>query len=78
MSRVTIVAECGVNWEGDLRLAKQMIREAKQAGADAVKFQLFDERVISASPYRQRLERMILGEKECLELKKFAESVSVE
>lgn len=35
------IAEAGINHNGDLRLAKQMIDVAKEAGADAVKFQTF-------------------------------------
>ena len=36
-----IIAEIGVNHNGDLSLAKEMIDSAKSAGADAVKFQTF-------------------------------------
>lgn len=36
-----IVAEIGGNHNGDVDLAKRMIREAKTCGADAVKFQLY-------------------------------------
>ncbi len=36
-----IIAEIGINHNGDLDLAKQMIFEAKNCGADAVKFQTF-------------------------------------
>lgn len=39
MSRITIIAEAGVNHNGDLELAKQMVRAAKESGADIVKFQ---------------------------------------
>ncbi|HVJ50743.1 N-acetylneuraminate synthase [Desulfitobacterium sp.] len=38
---VFIIAEAGVNHNGDIRLAKQLIDAAKDAGADAVKFQTF-------------------------------------
>lgn len=38
---VFIIAEIGVNHNGDLNLAKKMILEAKKAGVDAVKFQSF-------------------------------------
>ena len=38
---VYIVAEIGVNHDGKLELAKQLVDRAKAAGADAVKFQTF-------------------------------------
>lgn len=36
-----IIAEAGINHNGDMNLAKKMILEAKKAGVDAVKFQTF-------------------------------------
>lgn len=36
-----IMLEAGINHNGDLALAKEMIRVAKQSGADAIKFQTF-------------------------------------
>jgi N,N'-diacetyllegionaminate synthase len=41
MSKVTIIAEAGVNHNGDLQLARQLIDIASNAGADYVKFQTF-------------------------------------
>ena len=41
MSKTYIIAEAGVNHNGDFALAKKMILEAKEAGADAVKFQTY-------------------------------------
>ena len=40
-SKVKIIAEIGVNHNGDLNLAFQLIDAAKSAGADIVKFQIF-------------------------------------
>lgn len=39
--RTLIIAEAGVNHNGDIRLAKQMIDVAAEAGADLIKFQTF-------------------------------------
>lgn len=41
MKKVFIIAEAGVNHNGNIELAKKLINEAKMAGADAVKFQTF-------------------------------------
>jgi N-acetylneuraminate synthase/N,N'-diacetyllegionaminate synthase len=41
MSRVLIIAEAGVNHNGDLLLARKLIEAASDAGADYVKFQTF-------------------------------------
>ena len=40
--RPYVIAEIGANHNGDLALAKRMIREAKRIGCDAVKFQSWD------------------------------------
>ena len=40
--KVNIIAEAGVNHNGSLNKAKKMALEAKKAGADFVKFQIFD------------------------------------
>lgn len=48
MNRVFIIAEAGVNHNGDIGLAKKLIDVASSAGADAVKFQTFKaEKIVS-------------------------------
>ena len=48
MNKVYIVAEIGCNHNGDFKLAKQMVKVAKNCGVDAVKFQTFKaEQLIS-------------------------------
>ena len=41
MSKIFIIAEAGVNHNGNIKLAKKLIDAAKNAGTDAVKFQTF-------------------------------------
>ena len=41
MKNVCIIAEAGVNHNGSMELAKEMIKEAKKSGVDYVKFQTF-------------------------------------
>ncbi len=43
-----IIAEAGVNHEGDMELAKRLIREAKIGGADAIKFQTYKAEKIAS------------------------------
>lgn len=48
MNKAIIIAEAGVNHNGDLKLAKQLIDVAAEAGADYVKFQTFKaEKLVS-------------------------------
>jgi len=50
VNRTLIIAEAGVNHNGDLKLAKQLIDVASKAGADYVKFQTFSaDRIVSQS-----------------------------
>jgi N,N'-diacetyllegionaminate synthase len=48
--RTLIIAEAGVNHNGDMELARQLIDAAAEAGADIVKFQTFKaDRLVTAS-----------------------------
>jgi N-acetylneuraminate synthase len=44
--RVFIISEIGINHNGDVELAKKMIKFSKEAGADAVKFQKRDVNLV--------------------------------
>ena len=87
-----IIAEAGVNHNGSEALAYQLIDAALKSGADAVKFQLFDPKILAtaAAPqavYQQQnskntsqqamLETFVLPQESYLALKVYAESRGV-
>ncbi|MGZ3867009.1 MAG: N-acetylneuraminate synthase family protein, partial [Bacteroidia bacterium] len=48
--KVYIIAEAGVNHNGSIDMAYQLIDKAKEIGADCVKFQTFKaEQIVTAS-----------------------------
>ena len=48
MSRVLIIAEAGVNHNGSLELAKKLVDAAADAGADVIKFQTFNPKMLTS------------------------------
>lgn len=46
---IYVVAEAGINHNGDIQIAKQLIKMAKDAGCDAVKFQKRDLEIVYGS-----------------------------
>jgi len=51
-----IIAEIGSNFNGDIKLAKKLIKEAKNAGADAAKFQSFQvEKILSKRGFERKI-----------------------
>ena len=90
---VFVIAEVGVNHNGDIRLAKRLIDAAKTAGADAVKFQTFSPENLllknAAKPKYQirntnpslsqyrMLEKLALSEKDHVELYRYAKKRNI-
>lgn len=90
---VFIIAEAGVNHNGDIRLAKRLAQEAKKAGADCVKFQTFRaEALVTAdgekADYQKKqtgggesqlemLKKLELTQEEFLELRAYCEEIGI-
>ena len=74
MSKTFIISEIGINHNGDLDIAKKMIDESKEAGADAVKFQKRDIDIVYSKEQLKKLRNSPFGttereQKEGLEFK---------
>ena len=65
MNRCTIIAEAGVNHNGDINLAKQLIDTASIAGADYVKFQTFKaEKIVVSKAQKAEYQQKTTSQKE--------------
>ena len=94
MGRTYIIAEAGVNHNGNINIAKELIVKASEAGADAIKFQTFRAKeLVSATAkmadYQKKntgksegqlemLERLELSFDDFIELKKFSENNGID
>lgn len=92
-NRTFIIAEAGVNHNGDIAIAKKLVDSAYEAGADAVKFQTFDARKLVCKQARkaeyqvtntgntesqlQMLEKLQLTEEEFRELKEYCDKKGI-
>lgn len=70
-----IIAEIGVNHQGDYLKADMLCRMAQDAGADAAKFQLFNSRKLWGD---DRLEDLQLTRKDMTYLVRVCESIGIE
>tara|TARA_B000000460_G_scaffold249044_1_gene228356 strand:+ start:443 stop:1141 length:699 start_codon:yes stop_codon:yes gene_type:complete len=73
-----IVAEIGVNWDGDFDLVKKMMLNAKQADCNAVKFQSFNEDTVKDHPQKERLLKSSITKDNIYEIDRIANTVDVE
>lgn len=65
MKHVDIIAEAGVNHNGDFALAREMISAAKEAGADYIKFQTFiPDKLVSRFAEKARYQKELTGKDE--------------
>ncbi len=73
-----VVAEIGVNWDGDFELAKEMIKNAKEAGCDAVKFQAYQEEIVKNHPEKSRLVKSAISKNNVETINEIANSIGIE
>jgi sialic acid synthase SpsE len=79
MRRPKIVLECAKEHQGDIEKAKEMIRKAKQCGADAVKFQAYS--LADLNPNHSNYKRYYkcwLNLDQLKELKQYADDFKID
>jgi len=78
--KIFIILEAGHNGNGNMRLNKLLIEEAKTCGADAIKFQLYDTDKIK-KVWQSRYMELKMAEltfKDAKELKEYANKIGIE
>lgn len=73
-----VVAEIGVNWDGDFDLAKEMIKKAREAGCNAVKFQAYQEEIVKDHPEKSRLVKSAISKNNVETINEIAKSIGIE
>ena len=78
--KVTIIAEIGSNWEGDLEKAKKLISKSKKAGADLVKFQMWRAKDLYSKnhPNWSTIKKSELTFDKAKKLKRFTDKIGIE
>ena len=75
---VFVVAEIGVNWDGNFELAKEMMNKAKEAGCNAIKFQAYLEGMVKDHPERPRLMASTITKANVETINELSKSVGIE
>lgn len=93
MGKVTIIAEAGVNHNGDLKLAKKLAKVAKESGADIVKFQMaqlkslitkyaplaeYQKNATRSETQMEMLQKILLTYDEFIELSDYCEEIGIQ
>lgn len=76
---VSIIAEIGSNWEGDVKLGKLHIKKSKESGATHVKFQMWRAEDIfePSDPNWKAIKKSELKEDTAKELKSYADEIGI-
>lgn len=93
-NKTLIIAEAGVNHNGSLEIAKDLVKEAKSAGADIVKFQTFNVEMIASKQagmaeyqkentgktqsQQEMLKKLSLSQNDFIELAEYCKKIGIQ
>lgn len=93
-NKTLIIAEAGVNHNGSLKIAKDLVKEAKSAGADIVKFQTFNVEMIASKQagmaeyqkentgktqsQQEMLKKLSLSQNDFIELAEYCKKIGIQ
>ena len=73
-----IIAEIGVNWDGDFELVKKMMKKSKDAGCNAVKFQAFNQKILGNHPESKRLLKSAISDYNVERIDEISKEIGIE
>ena len=82
-SEIYIIAEIGLNHAGNINIAKKLIKDAKEAGANAAKFQIFEPHTLGRDPRnkitaKSRWKKLYTSDKDLLKLIKYCKKNKID
>jgi len=75
---IFVVAEIGVNWNGDFKTLEDMFIKAKEYDCDAVKLQCFEEELIKKHPKSSELIKSSVSKKNIETIEKISQKIGIE
>ena len=81
---IYLIAEIGINHNGDLKIAKELIKKSKDAGFDAVKFQkrdldsVYSEEYLNSLRERDKKKGLEFKKKEYDEINKYCNELNID
>jgi len=79
-NKTYVIAEAGINHNGNIKHALNLAKSAKSAGCDAIKYQTYitAKRVVKDSPIFSILKKCELTFKEFAEIKSYCQSINID
>lgn len=75
---VFVIAEIGVNWDGNFELLEQMMLKSKESGCDSIKLQAFNGKIVEKHPEKLRLMKTAVSSSNIEKIDSIAKKTGIE